>query len=169
MKYILMALILSVFISCNESPKVKFERDGISLICPKGWNIADEENIDDEGYYISIEKDGFGSSGIITITWVNDNIDLYSYLDAFKENLKSNIIYKNSNLIFEPVIENEFNSISSISSTYKVRIIGMEHEGIIHIFFKNNKTIAVLKQEAVEDRIINKTGFEIIERSFSTN
>ncbi len=169
MKYILMVLILSVFISCNESPEVKFERDGISLICPKGWNIADEENIDDEGYYISIEKDGFSSSGIITITWVNDNKDLYSYLDAFKENLKSNIIYKNSNLSFEPVIENEFNSMSSISSTYKVSIIGMEHEGIIHIFYKNDKTIAVLKQEAVEDKIKNKTGFEIIERSFTSN
>jgi len=168
MKHILFTvLIFSVLISCKESPETKFEKYGISLTCPTGWKITDEENLDNQGYYIAIEKDGFNSSGLVAVTWVNDSLDLYSWLEIFQDELKNNIVYKYSNLIFETPTRNEFNKSSSIAAAFKVSIIGVKHEGIIHVFYGNDKTIAVLIQEAVEDKAKNKTGFDIIERSFT--
>ncbi|WP_282113833.1 hypothetical protein [Maribacter stanieri] len=53
----------------GESKTLNFERDGISLTTPKEWEITEQENKDDQGY-LSIEKDGFDSSGFITMTWL---------------------------------------------------------------------------------------------------
>ena len=72
----LLLLFLFITFSCKESIETKFEKDGVSLTCPQGWKITDQENFDDEGYYLSIEKDGFDSSGLFSITWVNINLDL---------------------------------------------------------------------------------------------
>jgi len=72
-------LIASIFLfitSCSESKPAKFERDGVLITSPTGWEITDQESIDDQGYYLSIEKDGFDSSGIVTMTWINGEIDL---------------------------------------------------------------------------------------------
>lgn len=84
---ILIASIFLLLTSYSESKPAKFERDGFSITSPTGWGITDEENIDDLGYYLSIEKDGFDSSGIITITWVNGEMDLNEWVDIYNEEL----------------------------------------------------------------------------------
>lgn len=170
MRKLVLALLISVLIiSCKQesSPEFKFKKDGVSFAGPAGWKISDEENIDDIGYYLSVEKDGFDSSGIVTISWVNDTLELQNYLEIYQDELKSNPIYKNSDLTFEAITANTFNSIASESSSFKMSVLGVQHKGIIHSFYGNNKTIVVLKQEAIEDTDENKLGFERIEESFT--
>ncbi len=152
--------------SCQESPEFKFEKNGVSFTSPSGWAITEEESFEDGSYYLSIEKDGFDSSGIITITWVSDSLSLDDSIEIHKDELKSNIIYKNANLTFEPILNNKFNKISSHSSRFKFKLLGLKHEGILHSFHGGNRTYIILKQEAVEDKIKNKLGFKTIEESF---
>ena len=65
--YLIMTFVL--LMSCKETTESKFEKDGISLTCPSGWKIIDEENLDNQGYYLSIEKDGL----IEVKTWQDDS------------------------------------------------------------------------------------------------
>ncbi len=152
--------------SCTESPEKKFSKNGISFTCPKGWIITEEEDYNNEGYYLSLEKEGITSSGLLTVTWINDSLDLYSYLEVFQTELKNNVIYKHTDLSFDPSIPGIFNSDTTLSTTYGVSILGVGHRGIIHAFYGKGKTIAILKQEALEDIKSNKIGFSKIEESF---
>ena len=163
---IILLFLISSLISCAESPKFAFEKNGVSFTSPSGWSIIGEENFEDEGYYLSIEKDGFDSSGIMTISWINDLLDLDEYIKIHIDELKSNIIYKNSNLIFEPILDNEFNRINTRSSSYEFKLLGLKHKGIIHSFYGKNRTYLILKQEALEYTFKNKQGFNIMEESF---
>lgn len=166
---IIYGLLLISVLSCKqETPEFKFEKEGVSFTCPAGWNISEEENIDDMGYYLSVEKDGFNSSGLVSITWVSDSLVLQDYIELYKDELRNNIIYKNSNLNFQPSKISEFNTISSNSAQFEVSILGLKHEGEIITFYGPNKTFVIFRQEAIEDRLKNHLGFEIIEKSFVT-
>ncbi|MDF4204879.1 hypothetical protein PXD56_18060 [Maribacter sp. SA7] len=159
----------SIFIfltSCSESKPANFERDGVVMTSPAGWGITDQENIDDQGYYLSIEKDGFDSSGIITMTWLNGEIDLNEWILIYQDELVNNIIYKNSNLDFTDPSDDHYNDIDTTSIQFTASILGLGHEGVIHFFHKGDKTFALLKQQAVEDNLVNKPGFDLIEESF---
>ena len=163
---ILIAFIFLFLTSCSESKPAKFERDGVSMTSPTGWEITDQENIDDQGYYLSIEKVGFDSSGIVTMTWINGEIDLGEWAYLFQEELVNNIVYRNSNIHFEDAVDNTYNDIDTSSIRFTASILGLDHEGDIHFFYKGDKTFAILIQEAMEDNMTNKPSFDLLEKSF---
>ena len=171
----LLFLILScvVFFSCNESPETKFEKDGVSFICPQGWAIIDQEDFDGEGYYISIEKDGFNSSGLAMITWY-DNFDSGNFnfeedLRNWEESLKEQwILVDASNIIFGDYYNNMFNNLRSMSTNYTFSMLGVPHEGTVSVFHAGNKRISVVFQEVTEDKAKNKKEFEIIVNNFKS-
>jgi len=140
--------------------------DGVSLISPKGWKITDQESLDSKGYYLAIEKDGFNSSGLVTLSWVNSEFELNEWINIHKDEMKNNIIYKNANLTFGNTNKDTFNGFNTTSLKYTLRLFNQEHLGIIHFFYKKEKTFSILIQEAVEDRAKNKNGLELIEQSF---
>lgn len=166
LKFCLPVVLALILLSCNEAKPTSFNKHGVSFSCPADWAITEEENMGDGSYYISIEKNGFTSSGLYTITWVKDSVDLVEYLNVFKDELKNNIIFKNSNLNFTEPITNNFNSFQTVSSNYTANLISVKHHGIIHTFHCKNRSYAILKQEAAEDSIKNKEGFISIEKSF---
>jgi hypothetical protein len=163
--FLILILILFSFNSCQETPQTKFEMDGVSLISPKGWKITDEENLDDQGYYLSIEKDGLNSSGLVTLSWINTKLDLNEWINGHRDEMKNNVIYKNSNLIFGDEVNNTFNNINTTSLDFTMSVFGVKHQGIIHFFYEKEKTFSLLMQEAIEDKVKNKSGFELIEKS----
>jgi len=169
MKHILFTvLIFGVLFSCKESSEMEFEKDGISFTSPASWKITDQETMSNNaGYFLSVERDGFSSSGLLTLTWVYDSLDLSYWLDLYKEGFMAQFVYKNSDLIFEAPVSDVFNNYNTIAVNYTVSILGVEHEGLIHVFHGYNKTIAIVKQEAIEDKDNNRVGFDIIEQSFS--
>ena len=41
-------LLLLLFIfSCVETPELIFEKDGVSITTPRGWELTEQENYDD--------------------------------------------------------------------------------------------------------------------------
>ena len=161
--------IFAIFTSCQQSPETKFSKDGISMTCPAGWKITDEGPIEDQGYSISIEKDGLNSSGLLAVSWLNDSLDLNAYMEIYLEEMKGNAVYKTSNITFEPFSDSQYNKNNSLSVKYKLSLLSVAHTGVIHIFYGNNKTVAILRQEAVEDLGENKDGFELLERTFTVD
>jgi hypothetical protein len=150
----------------NKIVKSKFQKNGVSLTCPHGWKITDEENFDDEGYYLSIEKNGFNSSGLITISWYYEILELENVMNVALEELRNSFIHKNSNLKLGDLHENKYNCIDTAAVKFNMSIIGLKHQGTIHVFHKEGKTFCINKQEAIEDKEKNKEGFKIIEQSF---
>ena len=158
--------ILLTFSACQESPQEDFDKEGISIISLPGWKITDREDMDGEGYYLVIEKDGFNSSGLISLTWLNNELDLSNWISLHQDEMKSNFIYKNSDLSFTSVTQAQFNNIPTQSVSFTASILNIKHEGKLHVFYKNGKTFSVLRQEAIEDKPNNKKGFDLIEKSF---
>ena len=159
--------IFAILTGCQQSPETKFARDGISLTCPAGWKITDEDTIEGNGYCISIEKDGLNSSGLLSVSWFTDSVDPSAYMDAYMEEMKNNVIYKSSNINFEDYAESQFKNNPSLSVKYNMSLISVAHTGIIHILYAHGKTITILRQEAIEDLDKNKDGFELLEQSFA--
>ncbi|MBL4746842.1 MAG: hypothetical protein JKY08_10795 [Flavobacteriaceae bacterium] len=164
----LLILLLIIFAcnSCQETQEDKFEKDGVSLTSPNGWKITDKENLSNQGYYLCIEKDGLNSSGLITLIWVNGEFELNEWINIHKEEMKNNIIYKNSNLVFGDIHENKFNNLNTSSLKFTFSLFGVKHQGVIHAFYKKEKTFYLLIQEAIEDQYKNRRGLELIEQSF---
>ena len=165
-KYLILLLLFFACDSCLESPEAKFEKDGVTFISPRGLKITDEENIDNEGYLISIEKDGFDSSSLIIISWINGELDLDNWININVDEMKNNIIYKNSNLVFRELQKDKYNYLDTNSMKYTSDLLGVKHEGIIHFFYKKGKTFSISIEEAIEDKAKNKKGLKLIEQSF---
>ena len=163
MKNYLIILFCS-FISFLNAQK-KFNKEGVSFNIPKDWSITEEEDWDGEGYYLSVEKDGLDSSGMVTMTWINGEIDLDEWLEETKTDFKTNL-GKNSKLKFDKEVSTTYNNIESKSVSYTFSLIGFKHRGNIILFYKNGKSFLMIKQEANEDIKKNKKGFVIIEESF---
>jgi len=167
--YLILLLIALTITSCEQIPAESFSKDGVSLTSPEGWEITDREEIDEGVYYLSIEKSGMKSSGLFALTWVEGDMDIYEWIEIYKNELQDNIIYKNSNLTFENVQKDSFNGITTVALKYAVSVLTIDHVGIIHFVHKDNKTFAILRQEAVEDLVKNEKGFNAIEQSFNVN
>ena len=162
-KVILILLTLSFLYSCEETPESTFEKDGVYLLSPKGWSISEQEDLG-PGYYLAIEKDGFSSSGIMIVMWFEGVLNRTDLINNFMDELRNQWML--SDISSRAIINNKFNSISSLSLQYQGNVFGMLHEGVSHSFHINGKTFYIAKQGAVEDRDINEKGFDLIEKSF---
>ena len=167
MKSSISILAILLFVSsCKPSPETKYDKEGVSFISPLGWEISDEQNFYGLGHYLVVEKDAWGSSGMLTISWVNGESDLDSYLEDLKLELKDNIIYRRSNLDYGNHYEGTFNNLRTKAVDYTVSILSIDHIGVIHVFNRSGRTFFLMRQEATEDVATNKIGFDKIEKSF---
>lgn len=164
--FILIPIFLLFSCSSPKSPEAKFEKSGVSFTCPDGWKITEEDSLDGDGYYLACEKDGVISSGLFTLTWVNDTVALEEMMEVYQDELKNNVIFKNTNIEFSPSTEGEFNNYQTLQSTYNLTLLGDKTEGTMHCFYGNGKTIGLVKQQSLEDDSKNKEGFKIIENTF---
>lgn len=167
MKSSLLFLSLLFFVtSCKPSPETKFTKEGVSFTCPMGWKITEEQSFYGLGHYLSIEKDGWTSSGVFSLTWLNGESDLDSYLVDLKSELKDNIIFRRSDMSFGEHYESNYNDLSSLAVDYSVTILGVAHKGNIHTLNIAGRNVTIITQGAIEDAEINLKGFEILESSF---
>jgi len=157
---------MALLISCQNSAPTVFNKNGVSFSYPSDWAISDEEAFD-AGYYVSIDRDGFSSSGLVTLTWVDQILDLNDHLEFYKNEFRENAIYKNSDLTFNEKKETEFNGIPALAVSYTVTILTVKHEGKMYAFNDDNRTYLVVKQGATDDRAQNESGFKSIEETFS--
>jgi hypothetical protein len=80
--------------------------------------------------------------------------------------LNNNVVYKNSNLVFTPTTKSQFGVYPSITARFSFKLLGLAHHGQIQVFYAPHKTFAIIRQEALEDKDKNKTGFEVFEKTF---
>lgn len=164
--YLLIVFISFSIFSCKEKQPQAFNKDGVSFICPEDWKITDEENFDDLGYYVSIEKNGVDASGLAIFVWIKDSLDLDEHIIENQIALNEDEVYKNTNLTFEPLKHNTYNGRPSRSSHYTFNTMGIKHQGTMQAFYGANRTYYVLQQGAFEDLKENNTGFVTLETSF---
>jgi len=103
---------------------------------------------------------------MLTVSWVNGESDLESYLDDLKSELKNNIIYRRGNLDYGDHYESTFNNLQTKAVDYTVSILSIDQIGVIHVFNRSGRTFFLMRQEATEDVAANKIGFDNIEKSF---
>ena len=164
-KIIIIVFLIVVASSCGtQEPGGNFLRNGVSFTYPSGWSITEQEDLDGEGYYLSVEKAGFDASGLLTLTWINGVLDSREYLKMIQEE------YENQKLLndfeFQSARDNSFNRIQSISCDFKFNTLGVRHSGVIYVFVRGENTYSIIKQEAIEDISKNKKGFDLIEDTF---
>ena len=167
MKTLLISLSLLLLISsCQEQSKeTQFDKQGVSFTIPAGWKGVDEEDLG-SGYSISIEKEGMDESGMVSISWIDLEIELDEWAQVFKDEMRSSWNSSVSNSSFSAVKNGRYNEIPTRSVTYKATLLGLKHTGTIHVFYEGGKSFGVIIQEAIEDKADNKEGFRLIEKSF---
>ena len=125
MKYFYQIIVFSLitFSAYGQSQEAQFEKFGVKFTCPEGWKITEEEKVEEKGYYLTVEKDGFDSSGLVTLTWIEDSLDLEEMIDLFQKELKVNIIYQSTDLKFDQIQKTTFNKLPALAADYKFSLM----------------------------------------------
>jgi len=163
MKRVFIILLVFCF-SCAEQKDIQVDIYGISFTCPSGWKVTEKEDYEDT-WYISIEKKGFSSSGLVNISFTKEDYELDEYLQIFQESFLNQKVIRN--LVFQEAKEEYYGQYKGIVSTYNFVTLSVKHDGKMYVFHENGITMCIIHQGAVEDREKNLRGFEIIEKSLS--
>ena len=75
----------------------------VSFSCPAGWKTDAADYVDSTACTVSCEKDGFGSSGLVSMSWFADSLDQDNLQGTFRQQLRSSPVYKTASIRFEPV------------------------------------------------------------------
>ena len=163
MKKIFLILFVICF-SCAEQKSTQFDMYGISFTYPSDWKVTDTADFG-SAKYISIEKKGLTSSGIITMSFTSEDFELDEYLQFLQELLEEQDVLEN--LVFQKTKETQYGKYKGISSPYTFNVSSIKHEGEIYVFEENGITMGLIQQEATEDHKKNLNGFETIKESLS--
>ena len=150
--------------SCGSQPDESFVKDGVSFTHPSDWSIKDQNDLDNGGFYMSVKKEGYIASGILTLTRINGTLDPNRYLEITQEQYKTQKVL--NDLEFQSVQDYDFNGIPAISCDFKFDIEGLEHTGVVYVFKSGDSTYSIIRQEAIDDISKNKQGFDLIESTF---
>lgn len=163
----LLILFLPLLLSFAPPAGSRFDKSGVSFTVPDDWKITEEEDIEGKGYYLACEKTGANSSGLVTVTWVNDSMDLAAMAGSYGSELKKNFVLKKADPKLDPVSRTSFNGMEAMGMKYTLKLLGVAHRGHIYCFYGKGKTITVMVQEALEDVAANEPGIREITGSFS--
>ncbi|MDR1456415.1 MAG: hypothetical protein LBJ01_12245 [Tannerella sp.] len=161
-----LALILCACTARGKKTDTPVEYYGVSFICPAGWDVSKTE---DYGavQMVTIEKMGFSSSGILTVTLQDEGCELDDLLRDFMEAMEENAIF--SNLKFRDVTDGFYGKYGGLACEYTTSVLSVPHQGCIYVFNANGKNLGILRQEATEDLKVNRSGFEKLAESFTVN
>lgn len=158
----------ALLFSCKSgSPETQFSKHGISFTCPAGWSVTEEEDLGG-GYYMSIEKEGYNESGLVTITWVdteNVNLSAEEYMAMNVAGLQSNGAVNKMSVSDIPGAR--YGDYDALGKLYTMSVLTMPHTGEMYVIERDDRVICIVRQSADEDSDKNEKGFTIIEESFT--
>jgi len=137
---------------------------GLSFDRPAGWEVTETQDYG-PSKYISVEKKGYNSSGLVIITFTDRNSKPREYLEVHQKSFLNQKIMKE--LVFSEAKEEYYGKHKGIASSYTFQIASVKHAGKIYVFNTNGMTVSVVHQEAIEDHAANRPGFETIMKSLS--
>ena len=159
MKFLIPILLAGFAIGCSSPQEEEVSLDGVSIICPEGWIVKDQENYNDIAYTMIFDKVGVREVAIYTIGWINLNKDLEEYLAGTQQEQRKEPL----DVEFGAIVDSTYGTIASRAYTYSFTEKGVEYKGIVHAFHHCDKTIGITAQGREKD-------FEdiaMIEKSFS--
>lgn len=168
MKYLFLTLFMVIFVSCGNydpGPDQHFSDYGLTFDFAGDWSITEQE-VFDGGFYLSCERKGMKSSGLVTISYIGFIMEEIDMISLIQNEMKSNPLYQSSDLIFVNQMDTLFNGYRCLQSDYEVGVMGIPHRGSIYCFITCEKTFSVLFQEAIEDEDVNSYGFDKVRYSF---
>lgn len=163
MKNVFLILFVFFISSCTEN-STNVDIYGLTFTCPAGWKVAETEDYGIEKF-ISIEKKGFTASGLVTISFTEEDISLNEYLQIFQESLEERKELKS--IVFQAIEESYYGKHKGIESSYTFKTFGTAFKGTLYVFQENGTTVAIIHQEAIEDHNKNLKGFETIKESLT--
>ena len=113
-----------------------------------------------------MRKKGFNESGLFIATWLPTNLDLIYVADMSKTLLKDEFLFKAADIKFSEASEGTFSNYESLNYNYSFSLFGLKHTGEIYCFLDEGKTFMLAFQEATEDTLKNRPGFNLIKQSF---
>lgn len=169
-KLVLWALLMSgMLAACQTDTRPQaFRGHGVSFAYPADWTCGEAEKLPGNAFSLNCEKNGFDSSGLVTMSWFADSLELPELQEIFRAQLKENPIYRAADLSLGPVAEGRFGRYATLTTPYAFKLIGIAHTGHIHAFHGPNKSVVVMMQQATEDSTKNRAGLAAIEQSFRT-
>lgn len=94
------------------------------------------------------------------MSWFSDSLKLPEWQREFLAQLEDNSIYKMSNLSLGALGRGHYGRYTTLVASFKLRLLDQPHSGMVHVFYGGNKTFVVLTQQAAEDSVENRAGFE---------
>lgn len=152
----------------SDNPPQKFAQNGVSFSCPADWECGEVKEVGSNAFNLSCEKRGFGSSGLVAVSWFPGRLELPELQQVFRTQLKDNPIYKMSDLSFGALSRGHYGRYTTLVAPFKLRLLDLPHTGMIHTFYGGGKTFVVLTQQATEDSVENRAGFAAIAQSFQS-
>jgi len=171
LKGILILIFLFQYISMFGQMKredLNYLRDGISFTMTDTWKVIANDSIGNNAYYFSAERTGLKSTGIITVTWVNEIKNPLETLIYHQQTMKNANIYRNPGIEFSSVITENFAGLKVESCRYTTIVKEQKLDGTIYCFNSTKKTITIFFQTGLNDQRINQKAFSLFQQTFNS-
>lgn len=161
-----LAIIFSLTISSCDFGRRHYRNDGISFQLPEGFRIVEDSFFESGTHYVSIEPKRKKEHGVILLTWEQDSVDLYKYLDIYLNSVLKE--YKSEEMespIFSEIDSSSFaghDAIFTFSDT-NTEPIGGHRYWTFHCYY-TTVMITVVFQEIQYKEI--ESSLKTIENSF---
>jgi len=145
----------------NNVKNIAFSYQGISFEYPDNWQVEKEELQQDLAYQINCEKKDINSSEIISITWLNMEMEPREMIQNMIEGMKEEPTHKNSNV--KPISTIVYKGYNAVKADFDLVLFGEKFYGRIISFNSNDKSILILKQTDNIDKLDSE--FKEVENS----
>ncbi len=139
--------------------------NGVQFSIPDGWKYA-ESPIPGVGIYIMVEKQGDDESGQLIASVINKKLPLSGYMGEMQKQLKESFELNRAKYSFDEIQTQGTGDQETLNCKFKHTIHGLDFTGTMKAFFCNEKTIYLFTQEAVADTKKNKSGFDLLHKTF---
>jgi len=150
-----------LFLSC-DSEKI-YNKNGIRFTIPKGWKITNE-NVYSNTFDLSCGKSGLFSSGLVSISYVNDSIDSNENLIQYIKEM--NLLSFALKAKFTEPADKLFNKYESRFARLNSKPIVAAQNEEIYCFLAFDKSFTIIIHQAKKDSISNQLAIEKIINSF---
>lgn len=155
---------LLICLLCSCASDKEYKKNGFSFIVPAGWKIS-SEHADKRVSDLMCEKSGLLSSGLISITSINDSLDQDSEIKEYVNSYRSSLIFLGTFSV-EP-LNGLFHTYSGKAVSFHTRPSIATQQGKIYCFYACNKTFTITIIQAQKDSLSNYAAIEKIVNSFS--
>jgi len=144
----------------NKTLKVSFH--GISFNFPENWTISKEVLQEELGYQIICEKKGFSSSEIISIIWINKELEPDGMIMHTIESMREKPTYKNVKT--GKIRPSKYKNYNCSVADFEFTLFGETFFGRMTSFNVGENTVLMLKQS--DSKVKLDSEFKLMEESF---